>query len=140
MNTIKSIEGKAVTRIIDSDVKRPSTKQRILKSVRKNYQLYIFLLPAILYFLIFQYGPMYGIQIAFKDFMPSKGIWGSHWVGFKHFRNFFDSYYFPVLIKNTIGISLYSLIAGFPIPILLALMLNEVKNNHMNYSKKLLNV
>jgi len=111
-------------------VKKPSKGGKgALKKILRNYELYIFILPALFYFLIFHYGPMYGIQIAFKNFIPTKGIWGSPWVGLKHFRNFFDSYYFSVLIKNTIGISLYSLVAGFPIPILLALMLNEVKNN-----------
>lgn len=126
----KSIEGRTVTKKISPAVIKPSSTKKILKSLKKNYQLYIFLLPAILYFAIFQYGPMYGIQIAFKNFIPSKGIWGSPWVGLKHFRNFFDSYYFPVLIKNTLGISLYQLVAGFPIPIILALMINEVKNKY----------
>lgn len=70
---------------------------------------------------------MYGVQIAFKDYMPSLGIWGSPWVGFKHFKRFFDSYYFWELLQNTIGISVYSLVAGFPLPIILALALNEVK-------------
>jgi putative aldouronate transport system permease protein len=72
---------------------------------------------------------MYGVQIAFKNFIPTLGIWGSPWVGFKHFKTFFDSYYFWLLIKNTVGISLYSLIVGFPAPVILALMLNEIKNN-----------
>lgn len=130
MITNKNVEDKAVYNKIGTTVIKPSSKNKILKSLKKNYQLYIFLLPAILYFLIFQYGPMYGIQIAFKNFLPTKGIWGSPWVGFKHFRNFFGSHYFPVLIKNTLGISLYSLVAGFPIPIILALMINEVKNKH----------
>lgn len=108
--------------------RKPSLRGKRLKGILQNYELYIFLLPAVLYFLIFHYGPMYGIQIAFKNFIPTKGIWGSPFVGLKHFKNFFDSYYFWVLIKNTVGISLYSLVAGFPIPIILALMLNEVKN------------
>jgi putative aldouronate transport system permease protein len=71
---------------------------------------------------------MYGVQIAFKNFVASKGIWGSHWAGFVHFERFFNSYYFWRLIKNTIGISLYTLIVGFPIPLLLALMINEIGN------------
>lgn len=70
---------------------------------------------------------MYGVQIAFKDFIATKGIWGSPWVGFKHFERFFDSYFFWRLIGNTLGISLYELAVGFPIPILLALMINEVR-------------
>ena len=84
--------------------------------------------PVIVYFIIFCYLPMYGIQIAFKDFMPVKGIGGSPWVGFRQFTRFFHSYQFPILMKNTIGISVYELLVGFPFPIILALMLNEMKN------------
>ncbi|MGI6538002.1 MAG: ABC transporter permease [Caldicoprobacterales bacterium] len=74
------------------------------------------------------YGPLYGLQIAFKNFNGALGIWGSKWVGFRHFKNFYNSYLFWTLIKNTLALSVYSLLAGFPVPILLALMLNEVKN------------
>jgi len=105
-------------------------KNRKLAYIVKNYHLYLFLLPAVTYFGIFNYGPMYGIQLAFKDFIASKGIWGSPWVGFKHFEMLFSSYYFWDLLKNTIGISVYSLIAGFPMPIILALVLNEVDNKY----------
>jgi len=93
-----------------------------------SWQLYVLILPAFLYFLIFHYGPMYGVQIAFKDYMPSLGIWGSPWVGVKHFTRFFNSYYFGTLLKNTLGISVYSLLVGFPLPIILALALNEIKD------------
>ncbi|WP_084782403.1 ABC transporter permease [Bacillus niameyensis] len=85
------------------------------------------IIPVIAYFVIFHYVPMYGIQIAFKDFIASKGITGSTWVGLKHFTRFFDSYFFWRLMKNTIGIGLYELLLGFPIPIILALMINEVR-------------
>lgn len=95
-----------------------------------DYQLYLFILPSVLYFLIFHYVPIYGVQLAFKDFVATKGIWGSPWVGLKHFKLFFSSYYFWEIIGNTVGISLYSLIAGFPIPIIFALMLNEINNKH----------
>lgn len=91
-------------------------------------ELYIMLLPVLLYFLVFHYWPMYGVQIAFKQFSPAKGIWGSEWIGFAHFERFFDSYYFSRLLLNTIGINLYELIVAFPVPILLALMINEVRN------------
>ena len=104
-------------------------KKYAFKKIKRNYELYLFILPALIYFLLFHYGPLYGLQIAFKDFNAVKGIWGSPWVGLKHLNYFFKSYYFWLLLKNTLFISLYSLIAGFPIPILLALMLNEVKNN-----------
>ncbi|MDF2663874.1 MAG: sugar transporter permease, partial [Paenibacillus sp.] len=106
----------------------PAKKQgAVRKALRKHWQLYLLLTPVVLYFAIFHYWPMYGVQIAFKDFIATKGIWGSPWVGFKHFERFFDSYFFWRLIKNTLGISLYELAVGFPIPILLALMINEVR-------------
>ncbi|NMB98391.1 MAG: sugar ABC transporter permease [Clostridiaceae bacterium] len=99
-----------------------------IKLIVKNYQLYLIFLPVLAYYLIFHYGPMYGIQIAFKDFSGARGIWGSKWVGLENFQRFFRSHYFTKLIWNTLSISLYSLIVNFPIPIVLALMLNEVKN------------
>ena len=99
-------------------------KRRILAS----RQLYVFILPTFLIFLIFSYIPMYGVLIAFKDYIPTLGVWGSPWVGFKHFTRFFDSYYFWDLLKNTLGISVYSLVVGFPLPIILALALNEIKD------------
>lgn len=99
----------------------------MFKSYRKNWELYVLISPVVLYFLLFEYWPMYGVQIAFKDFIASQGIWGSPWVGLKHFERFFDSYFFWRLIRNTLGISLYELAVGFPVPILLALMINEVR-------------
>ncbi|MHA0856162.1 ABC transporter permease [Paenibacillus sp. CMAA1364] len=103
-------------------------KRNVWKMMRQNWELYIFIAPAFLYFLIFSYGPMYGIQIAFKNFIPTKGIMGSPWVGFDHFVRFFNSYYFWDLLWNTLSISLYELLVGFPIPIILALAFNELKN------------
>jgi putative aldouronate transport system permease protein len=99
----------------------------ILLDIRKNKLLYVMLLPVLLYYVIFHYAPMYGALIAFKDFSPRLGIWGSEWVGFEHFETFFTGAYFWRTIKNTIMISFYELIFGFPAPILLALLLNEVK-------------
>lgn len=78
------------------------------------------------YIIIFHYGPMYGIQIAFKDFMPIRGIVGSPWIGLRHFATFFRSPQLPRLITNTLGISFYQILVGFPAPIILALALNEV--------------
>lgn len=101
------------------------------KSVTRNWELYLILSPVIIYFIVFHYWPMYGVQIAFKDFMASKGIWDSPWVGFSHFERFFRSYYFLRLIRNTLGISVYSLVVGFPLPIVLALMMNEMKNKFL---------
>lgn len=94
----------------------------------RNWQLYLMFLPVFLYFLIFHYFPMYGIQIAFKDFSGALGIWESPWVGMAHFERFFNSSNFGETIYNTITISLYTLVVSFPAPILLALMLNEVKS------------
>jgi len=103
-------------------------RKQLWKRIFLNYELYVFLLPAFLYFAIFHYAPLYGLQIAFKEFNPVKGIWGSPWVGFEHVVRFFRSFHFWTLIRNTLGIGVYSLAVGFPIPILLALMLNEVRN------------
>jgi putative aldouronate transport system permease protein len=91
------------------------------------YQLYLFILPPLAFIILFQYGPMYGLQIAFKDFNGRLGIWGSPWVGMKHFARFFRDPSFSRILGNTIGLSLYEFIAGFPVPILLALSLNEVR-------------
>ncbi|OLS35898.1 sugar ABC transporter permease [Bacillus sp. MRMR6] len=104
-------------------------KKRLnIKKILTNYQLYLFLLPALVYFIVFHYVPMYGVLIAFKDFVATKGIMGSPWVGFKHFERFFESYQFWTLIKNTLGLSVIQLIVGFPLPIFLALMLNQIRN------------
>lgn len=97
---------------------------RLRNDVRKNYILYVMVLPVVAFYVIFAYRPMYGIQLAFKDFHAKLGIMGSPWVGFDNFVRFFNSYNFSALIKNTVGISLYSLVAGFPIPIVFALFLN----------------
>src|SRR5665647_141163 len=96
--------------------------------MRKNWQLYLIILLPVLWLLVFKYGPMYGIQLAFKDFRIQEGIWGSPWVGFEHFKEFFNYYMFKEIIGNTIGISIYQLVAGFPIPIILALALNATLN------------
>ncbi|MCU6339752.1 hypothetical protein KW823_24865, partial [Enterobacter quasiroggenkampii] len=117
----------AMQRSSEFEPGRNSRMERIRRGLVKNWQLYLLLLPVVLYYIIFHYLPMYGIQIAFKDFMANKGIWDSPWVGFKHFERFFNSFYFERLLTNTVLISLYSLALSFPIPILLALMLNEVK-------------
>ena len=100
----------------------------VWKQIKKNWDLYLLFLPVIAFFLIFEYGPMYGLQIAFKNFIANKGIWDSPWVGFQHFERFFDSYYFWRLLGNTLGIGLYQLAAGFPLPIILALLINELRS------------
>lgn len=92
--------------------------------LKQYWVLYLMLVPAIVYLVAFNYIPMYGIQIAFKDFNPSLGIWGSEWVGFEHFIRFFNIPQFWQLLGNTLGISIYQLVVGFPLPIILALLLN----------------
>jgi putative aldouronate transport system permease protein len=99
----------------------------IRKEWRMHSWLYVMLLPALLYFLIFHYLPMGGLVIAFKRFNPFVGIVDSPWIGFEHFRRFFNSIYIVRLITNTFLINLYNLAVGFPAPIILALMLNEVR-------------
>ena len=103
---------------------------RLARDLNKNKFRYLIILPVIAYYFIFCYKPMYGAIIAFKDYSPALGIMESPWVGFKHFLAFFDSFYFWRILKNTIVMSLASLIFGFPAPILLALLINEVTNRH----------
>lgn len=104
---------------------------KLWKNIKKNWILYVMILPVVIYYLVFAYAPMYGIQLAFKDYQIKKGILGSPWVGFEHFQRFFSAYNFKQLITNTIGISVYSILVGFPIPIIFALMLNYVKNKFL---------
>ena len=85
----------------------------------------------VVYYIIFAYAPISGIQLAFKDYIVKKGIWGSPWIGMENFTRFFSSYNFGLLLKNTIGISVYSILVGFPIPIVFALMLNYLKNKYL---------
>ena len=99
--------------------------------LRKNRTIYLLFLPVLAYFIIFSYVPMVGAQIAFRDFVPTKGMWGSAWVGLTHFKDFFNSYYFSRLIRNTLMISVQDIIFGFPAPILLALIVNEIRNRHV---------
>lgn len=101
-----------------------------MKCILRNWDLYLLLIPVLAYFIIFHFAPMYGVQIAFRQFSFRKGITGSTWVGLKHFERFFSSFYFERLMINTLTISIYNLILGFPVPIILALLLNEVKNPH----------
>ncbi len=99
-----------------------------LKSIYRSRQLYVLFAIPLVFLLVFKYYPMLGIQIAFKDFKATLGIWGSPWVGFKHFTRLFSAYQFERTIVNTLSLSLYSLIAGLPFPILLALSLNYLPN------------
>ncbi|MCK9860098.1 ABC transporter permease subunit [Paenibacillus sp. ATY16] len=95
--------------------------------VFRNYTLYLFLLPAVVLTIVFKYVPMYGSIIAFKNFSPLKGIMGSEWVGFENFNRFLSSPNFYDIFMNTLKLSVYGLLLGFPVPIVLALMLNQIR-------------
>ena len=97
------------------------------KRVKKNRYLYLFLVIPVLYYIIFSYVPMYGISIAFMDFRIGLGFSGSNWVGLQHFERLFTSAAFYSILRNTILLNVYSLVFGFPAPIILALLLNEVR-------------
>lgn len=109
-------------------VKLTVKKRSLLAEYKKHYKLMLLLLPVLIYFAIFHYGSMYGVLMAFKDYVAYKGILGSEWVGFKHFRDMFSGIYFWPTFRNTLIISFYKLIFSFPAPILLAVMLSEVKH------------
>lgn len=106
----------------------PEKKGTVLRQVRANWLLYVFLLPAALYIGVFHYAPMYGVQLAFRNFSPSLGIWGSPFVGTLYFEKFFASPRFALLVENTVFLSLYGLVAGFPMPVLLALILQYTQS------------
>lgn len=98
----------------------------LIQHLKREWQIYLMLLPLVIWFLLFLYKPMYGLQIAFKDFSLFKGVDASPWVGFEHFQTLFDSDMFLRAIKNTFIISFLNLMIGFPMPIILALMFNEI--------------
>jgi putative aldouronate transport system permease protein len=100
--------------------------------------MYIFLILPMAYIIIFKYVPMYGLQIAFRNYMIRDGFWNSPWVGLRWFRQFMSSFYFPRLMKNTIGISVYSIVAGFFPPIILAIALNECRIRFMKQAVQLI--
>lgn len=105
----------------------PKHKQGFIAGVKESRALYLLMLPSIIIFLLFTYYPMYGVIIAFKNFTPADGIFGSEWVGMKNFIQYFNSYQFGLTIRNTIIISLYTILVTFPLPIALALMCNQIK-------------
>ena len=109
-----------------------------LREVYKHWELYLMMALPLIWYVTFTYAPMYGIQIAFRDYLPSRGFWGSTFVGLRHFMRFFNSFYFTRVLRNTLGINFYSLLVGFPIPILFALLLNELPS--IRYKKLVQNV
>lgn len=102
--------------------------KRQKKDFKQYKQVYFMLIPVILFYILFCYTPMYGVIIAFKDFRPGKGIMGSDWVGLQHFVDFFSSIYFGRILKNTLTISISTLVFSFPAPIILALLINELRS------------
>jgi len=98
----------------------------IKKDMQRNWSLYLMILPIFVFYLLFEYKPMYGALIAFQDYRPAKGF-GDEWVGFKHFIRFFKNPFFFQLLRNTLRINILNLVFGFPIPVMLALVLNELK-------------
>ena len=104
------------------------------KDLKRNYSLYLIFLPTVIFFVIFSYGPMVGLLMAFQNYKPQLGFFRSPFVGFKHFQDFFQSYYFWRLLKNTFLISFLDLLVGFPLPIIFALLLNEVRGKFFKKS------
>lgn len=112
---------------------KATSKKSFWQVLKKDASLYMFCLPSIVLTFIFSYIPMYGVQIAFRRYNVRDGIWGSTWVGLQYFKRFINSPYFELTIKNTLVLSLYGMIVSFPIPIILALMLNSFR--HVRYRK-----
>lgn len=108
-----------------------SKLKRSLRLMGANYQIYLLLLPTLIYFLLFKYAPMYGIQIAFRNFKIARGIWNSPWVGWDNFARFLERDYFWQAFENTLVINLLSIALVFPLPILFALMLNELRSDRL---------
>ena len=113
-------------------------KGTIVTRIWKCRDYYLMLLPAVVYVLLFHYAPIYGLQIAFKNYKVSLGITGSPWVGLRNFTDFFQSYYFTELLRNTFALSVYSLVVGFPIPIIVALLLNEMRGKFKKFTQTVL--
>lgn len=110
-------------------VKKKPLGLRLKKDLSNFGGAYLMGIPVLLFYVLFHYKPLFGAMIAFKDYKPRRGIWGSPWVGFKHFQSFFDSFYFERLIGNTLTISLAGLLFAFPIAIIFALLINEIHSN-----------
>lgn len=108
----------------------PSTRSIIISDLKRNKIVYLMVLPVLVYYIVFDYIPMYGVSIAFKEFSPVKGILRSPWIGLEYFKEFLGSLYFWRLLKNTILLNVYNILWGFPAPIIFALMLNEIKNTY----------
>jgi putative aldouronate transport system permease protein len=109
-------------------IPRPPLGKILARDFQQNKYKYLLILPVLVYFILFSYKPMYGLVVAFQDFRANLGIARSRWVGFRHFTNFFQDPYFFRILRNTVSISFLSIVFGFPAPIILAILLNEIKN------------
>ncbi|MBX4148587.1 sugar ABC transporter permease [Paenibacillus lautus] len=119
-------------RKIESDYRMSQATERrrsIWKGVKRDRFLYLLALPGIVFFILFKYVPMWGILISFQDYSPYQGMWASPWIGFEHYIRFFSNPDFLILFRNTMAINLLSLIFFFPLPILLSVMMNELRGN-----------
>jgi putative aldouronate transport system permease protein len=110
-------------------IRHKTTLDRLKKYFRQYWIFYLLLLPALLDVFIFKYLPIYGVQIGFRDYMARRGIWGSDWVGLKYFFQFVNSPNFLQIMRNTVLLSVYNLLFGFPIPIILAFVINEIRRH-----------
>lgn len=117
---------------------KDSLREVVAKDFRVNKSLYAMMIPIFVFYICFHYIPMFGTVIAFKDYIPTKGIFGSPWVGMKHFASFINGPYFWTVLRNTLRISLSTIVFSFPMPIILALLLNEIKN--AKYAKLVQNI
>jgi len=118
-----------VAKVTRKTNKEKKVKQSLKVLVKNYWQIYVLLLPLLVYFFVFCYMPMYGVQIAFRDYKITKGFWGSEWVGLKYFKQFFNAYYFKRLISNTLLLNINGLIWSFPFPLLLAVCLNQIRSD-----------
>lgn len=126
MSALKKFQGKKKT---IGNTMIPRNKVKVSTLIKNNWQLYVLVLPVVIYFFIYEYMPMYGVQIAFRNYKITHGITGSKWVGFKHFETFFNAYYFKRLIMNTLLLNVYNIVCAFPFPIILAILLNQVRSD-----------
>ncbi len=113
-------------------------ERSFVEEITKNWQLYLMVLIPLIYILVFKYGPMYGAQIAFRDYKVSEGIWGSEWVGLKHFKKLIESAQFWNVVKNTVLLSIYSLAVSIPFPIMLAIGINYTDNRFFKKSVQMI--
>ncbi|MDF2961309.1 MAG: binding-protein-dependent transport system inner rane component [Paenibacillus sp.] len=108
--------------------KQQQVRPRLRRAILQQKWMYVLALPGILYFLLFKFAPLWGLLIAFKEYNPYKGLWGSEWVGFTNFIELFSSQVFYIMLRNTFAINIFGIIFMFPLPIILAVMLNEVRH------------